>query len=184
MAWKAVHPGLTEKVRVPADGPEFELQFWPPREAARINLLQTKLHSVSGKLDFVKDYERVIEMSGLDHDNLETICRFGVKGWAGFDAIECKTEEVEIDGRKHTALTKESLLVLHVNKLLFGLATKCCLMNWLSEDQKKTSSLRSESSTATSTTPAASVIPNSPPEPIKAESSESMASTSKDAPTP
>lgn len=167
MAWKAVHPDLTEKVRLPADGPEFELQFWPPLEAERINALTSNLRKPSRKdekeIDAFENPDELVKRAGYSYELIRDMARYGVRSWSGFGDIPCATETVEIDGKKHVRLTAESLAVLHANKLLVAVALKAQLMNILSEDQKKTSGWLSSSDSSTSPTDAADVTPSESP---------------------
>ena len=181
--WTAVHPDLTEKLRIPDEiGPEFELQFWPPKIGAGFSVAMSRVTKDIDKLDPVKDYARVCEISGLDWRAMADMARFGVRGWSDM-SIECQTEVVEVDGRKHTVLTEESVQILHASALLFRVATKCNLYNRLDPDQKKTLPWRSGFPTLNTNAASADLMSASPADGAEEASSDSTASPTSAVPS-
>lgn len=175
MAWKAVHPSLTEEVRVldDPDSPVFKVCFWPPKIAAEIEVRLARLRKPGRDLDPVNDYDLLLKESGLSLESFELMARYGVAGWSGFGEFECQTESETIDGRAHSRLTPDSLHLLHVNRLLLGVAMKALLMNTLSEDQRGKFNWRFGSSMTSRDMNAAGAAPASQPTRTEASPSES-----------
>lgn len=166
MAWRAVHPALTEERRVPAEDPEaptFTIGFWPPLEAEKAKLYVSKLRHPKKAVEADETAEQLLRQSGIDLAAFWAMVRHGVRGWEGLGDIPCKTEVVRIDGRDHTALSDESLQVVYHNGLLVALALECWKFNNLTEEEKKTSNSLLSSSISTSPTPATSVMTSSSP---------------------
>ena len=161
MAWKAVHPGLTEKLRIPdEDGaPTFELGFWPPLEAEKMKVVRERINRSAANVDPVKDFDRMLAESGIGLESYRSMCRLGVRGWTGFGDFEPQTEEVVVDGRRHVALKDDSLHLLYVNHLLVAVGLKCFLFNILTEDAKGNLDWRYGSSTTSRSIDAAGAAP-------------------------
>lgn len=144
MAWLAVHPSNTSKVRVPdEDGaPTFEVGFWPPRVSERLKVWWQKLRSPGKELDPVADFEELLERTGLHFDAASEMVKYSVRSWEGFGDVKCSTLVEKIDGMDHVVLSPESMFALHANQLTVALSLKALLFNVMSEDQKKTSGLQ------------------------------------------
>ena len=171
MAWKAVHPSLTEEVRIPEDGPTFTIGFWPPREAERLRVVWARLKKPDEELDPIKDFDRLVEKGNVGLDLYRAMCRWGVRGWTGFGDVSCSTEEIEIDGRKHPSLTPEGLDAMYVNQLLVAVGLRCMAFNFLTEDQRGKLDWRSGSSTTSHSTNAAGAAPATHPKTTEPSSS-------------
>lgn len=180
MAWAAAHPSAFETLRIPDDegAPSFDIGFWPPREAERLAVLMSKMRKPARDIDNITDNAELIALCGLSFEVFRDMVRFGCRGWTGFktakgETIPSETEQVEIDGRKHTVLTNECLHILGVNKLTVAVGGKCMAFNMLSEAQKKTSAWRSDSPSSQSPTDAADATAPEPPQTTSTPSPES-----------
>lgn len=162
MAWKAVHPDLTEEVTPIEGGPSFTVGFWPPREAERLNVLLSDLKQ-PGEISPHDDYDAYIKSIGLTLEAVWDMAKYGVRGWSGFGDFAPAFEEIESGRFKHKALADASVRLLYVNKLLIAVATKCWLFNSLTEEQRGKSDWRSGSSTTSPSTNAAGAAPATHP---------------------
>lgn len=183
MAWRAVHPALTEERRVPAEDPEaptFTLGFWPPLEAekAKIYISKVRRQNTGGTLP-----EELHRRAAIDLEAFWAMTRFGVRSWSGLGELPCKTEKVTLDGREHVVLTDESLQILYHSGLLLPVALECWRFNSLTEEEKKTSNSPSNSTTWTNGMPASAVTTSSVPAKSAAESFDSTDAPSPAAPT-
>lgn len=176
MAWRAVHPRSTKEVQCPAgeDGaPRFEIGFWPPAVAERLDVRMTELRKQSKNADAAVVCEMV---------------KYGVRGWSGMvgdderEILDGVVEE-EIDGRKHPVLIPECIELLRVNRLLELLAVECFEFNTLSDRKKRPSSSPSNSAPLIRPTGAGSVVPEMTDREDLNGSSASTASPSTGAPT-
>lgn len=184
MTWRAVHPSLTKEVRVPEDDPSaptFTVGFWPPLESEKAKLYVSKLRRLQPGPS--ETTEELLHRAQVDLHAFRDMVRFGVRGWSGLGDLSCMTETVEIDGRRHVALTQESIDVLYHSSLLLPVALACWQFNSLTETEKKTSDSRSSSPVSTSGMPAPGVISASDPARSEAASYESTAGSSTAAPT-
>ena len=179
MAWTAVHPDSTTKVRLPEGAPEdeqaiFEVGFWPPRESERFKVLLDKIQKPLEDLDPITDQDKYLAAIGLGYERARDMVAFGVRGWDGITYQDGRPlapglERVTIDGREHKKLCDDSLHLLYVNNLLGVLSLKCFLYNILDEEQKKTSGLRLPSSSLTASTDASSVTTTGTAKAVPAE---------------
>ena len=163
MPFPLMHPDLTEKIRVPEEGPEqllVEVGYWPPREDVRIRAKIPSLSTPDKKLDPIADMEAYVHQAGLDFDVLRDAVRWGVRGWEGA-TLEAVTVGTLIDDRKHLMLSPESIEALYHSRLLVVVGMKAILFNLLSEEERGKSGWRSSSSTSTNPTPAEPAGPES-----------------------
>lgn len=162
MAWRAVHPSITEPRRIPSDdptGPVFTLGFWPPLEAEKAKIYVSKVRRASGGTDIAE----LVDRARVDLDAFWSMARFGVRGWSGLGDLVSATERVSIDGREHVALSDDSMQVLYHSGLLLPVALECWRYNSLTDEEKKTSNSPSRSITWTSDTPATDATSDSAP---------------------
>lgn len=153
MSWQAVHPDTTEWITPFQGAPEFEIGFWPPREAERFGLLSNKLHEAKehvGKFENLHDQDAFARAIGLDLELTWDMVRWGVRDWRGIvdpdgEEIRPEFDTVEVDGRQHKRLSEESVRMLYHSRLVGALFTKVWLWNVLTPAEKKTSGLRLES---------------------------------------
>lgn len=172
MTWRAVHPSLTQEVRVPDDDPSaptFTIGFWPPLEAEKAKLYVSSLRRTQALGD-AESGEVILRKARVDLHAFRDMARFGIRGWSGLGDLACATEKIEIDGRLSIALTEESCDILYHGGLLLPVALACWRFNNLTEAEKKTSRSPSNSPFSMSGTPAIDVMPPSPTGKREAES--------------
>jgi len=159
MAWKAVHPDLTDEVTPVEGGPTFVVQFWPPSIAAKLEVMLSRIRKPGRELDPVADYDELLMDSGISLEAFKEMARYGVRDWRDFGDIRCETEEVVLDDMRHRRLTAKAVHTLHVNKILLAVAFKALLFNTLTEEQRGKFDWRSGSSLTSRDTSAAGAAP-------------------------
>lgn len=163
MAWKAVHPDLTEDVRIPDEegAPTFTLGFWPPREAVRLSVLAKawiQRQQRTQALDPEKDQEELLRCSEEDRKLFTEASRWSVRGWSGLE-IPCATTQETIEGRQHAALAPAALAVLFHSHVIRDVGLAAINYNVLSGETRGKSERRSGSSSTSPDTSAAGAAP-------------------------
>lgn len=180
MTWRAVHPSLTQDIRVPEDDPNaptFTIGFWPPLEAEKAKLYVSKLRKQQSG-ESPESAEDLLRRARIDLQAFRDMARFGIRSWHGLGELAAAVEYVEIDGRPHAALTQESCDILYHSGLLLPAALACWKFNNLTEEEKKTSRSPSSSPTSKNGTPVTAVTAPSPSATIGAASFASTAPSS------
>lgn len=129
--WLAVNPAATKQLRLPNpeddDGLLVTLGFWPTLIGAE---LRARLRDVSiFKEPAEMTTDALAAQNRYDLVQLSEAARWGVRGWAGDPAAE--SSDVEIDGRKHTRLSDDSVELLEKNGLLLSAGIQSVLFNMI-----------------------------------------------------
>jgi len=157
--WLALHPSLTEKRRVLGDdGLLVEFGFWPPLIEIRMRHRIKTLSGFSSKKP--AGIEEEIQLDENDLSVYRDAARWSIRGWDGAPAAQ--VVDREIDGRKHPALSDESLDLLYRNRILFAAGQNAILFNTLSPEGKGGSGQSSGSELESQGTRAPSANPDSP----------------------
>lgn len=154
-----VHPDQTDDTTPVEGGPTFTIGYFPPKVSARIDVMRARMRRPDEQMDPVKDYDLLLEQSGISIDAFSEMCRYGVRGWKNFGELKCELETDE-DGNKR--LSEVCVRALHLNKLAVAVGYKALLYNHLSEEERGKSEWRSAFSTTSPDTNAAGAAPASP----------------------
>lgn len=140
----AINPALTSSATVPGDDPnglKLTLRFWPPLVEVRLRprLAGLSAYREGPPLDPQKpeDADAMVVLNERDLETYTEAARWGVAGWEGSPTPTFS--DTELDGKKYSVLSDESIALLFRNHILFAVAQEAISFNVLTEAAAKKS---------------------------------------------